>query len=341
MSFGKYITKRLLAMIPVVLIVLSLTFIFSRMGENDAAELILSARGLKWTLEQYQALYHQLGLDRPIIVQYFEYLGQLFTGQWGESLNYSPGEPVFSLIWKRLPITIDLTLFTVILSSYLGIKIGVISSRHRNKIQDTLARGFALVGTTVPIYILGIFFQAIFATQLNLVDPTGYQTSGWGRPPIVTGFYWIDSLIAGQLYRVPDYFAHLILPVSCLTIITLASIVRQTRSSMLEVLEQDYIRTARAKGCKEKDVIHKHALKNALMPTVTIIGFNIAGLLGGAVLTEYTFGLDGMGALYLFAVTQYDYYLLNAIVFIFTMILIFTTLITDLLYSYLDPRIRI
>lgn len=328
-------------MIPVVLIVLSLTFVLSRMGEQDAAELILSARGLKYTYEQYIALYRQLGLDRPIIIQYFEYIGELFTGNWGESLNYSPGEPVFQLIWKRLPITIDLTLFSVILSSYLGIKIGIISSKHRNKIQDTLARGFALIGTTVPIYILGIFLQNLFSNQLGLLDPTGFQTVGWGRPELVTGFYWIDSIIAGELYRVPDYFAHLILPVTCLTVITLAGIVRQTRSSMLEVLEQDYIRTARAKGCKEKDVIHKHALKNALMPTVTIIGFNIAGLLAGAVLTEYTFGLDGMGALYLHSVTFYDYYLLNAIVFIFTMILIFTTLITDLLYSYLDPRIRI
>jgi len=228
----------------------------------------------------------------------------------------------------------------MIIASYLGIKVGVTAATHRNKARDTIFRGISLIGVAIPVFFLGLLLQYIFAQNLHWLPAIGIKTGDFDYPPFVTGFYMIDSIIAGELYKVTDYLIHMILPVFCLSFITLASITRQTRSAMLEVLEQDYIRTARAKGVKEKDVIHKHALKNSLIPTVTVIGFNFAALLSGAVLTETTFNLDGVGTLYVNAIVQSDYWLLNAVVFIITLIFVFATLITDLLYAVLDPRIR-
>jgi peptide/nickel transport system permease protein len=328
-------------MVPVIFGVLTLTFIFSRMMPEDPVALLLAAHGHPGASDALiAAKRHELGLDLPIIIQYFNYLGELFTGNWGESVTYAPTKPVSELIWQRLPVTIDLTIFSMIIASYLGIKVGVTAATHRNKARDTIFRGISLIGVAIPVFFLGLLLQYIFAQNLHWLPATGIKTGDFDYPPFVTGFYMIDSIIAGELYKVTDYLIHMILPVFCLSFITLASITRQTRSAMLEVLEQDYIRTARAKGVKEKDVIHKHALKNSLIPTVTVIGFNFAALLSGAVLTETTFNLDGVGTLYVNAIVQSDYWLLNAVVFIITLIFVFATLITDLLYAVLDPRIR-
>ena len=328
-------------MIPVLFGVLTLTFIFSRMMPEDPVVLLLAARGNPAaSSDQIAHMRHLLGLDLPIIIQYFRYLGELFTGNWGESVTAYPTAPVFTLIWNRLPFTIDLTIFSMIIATYVGIKVGVTAATHRNKARDTIFRGISLIGVAIPVFFLGLLLQYALAIRLQWLPATGYKTGTYRDPPFLTGFYMIDAILAGELYKVSDYLLHMILPVFCLSFITLASITRQTRSAMLEVLEQDYIRTARAKGVKEKDVIHKHALKNSMIPTVTVIGFNFAGLLAGAVLTETTFNLEGIGTLYVEAVTLSDYWLLNAVVFVITIIFVFATLITDLLYAILDPRIR-
>jgi peptide/nickel transport system permease protein len=288
----------------------------------------------------YQKMKCDLGLCDPLIVQYFRYLGELFTGHWGVSVNKAKNQPVWDMIMLRLPRTIDLTIFSILIASYLGIKIGVISAKHRNKAADTIARGFSLVGVSFPVFFLGMLLQYSVAWKLGWFEPTGYKTPAYPPPPFITGFYLIDSLISGQWYLIGDYLWHLILPVGCLSFIYLASFTRQTRSSMLEVMEQDYVRTARAKGCKEKVVIHQHTLRNAMIPTVTIIGLSIAGLLGGAVLTETTFNLDGIGTLFIDAILLGEYWLLNALVFLITIIFIVANLITDIMYALLDPRIR-
>ncbi|MFW9969849.1 MAG: ABC transporter permease [Candidatus Odinarchaeota archaeon] len=341
MSMLKYIIRRLIAAIPVIFGVLTLTFIFSRLMPGDPIYALLQVLGISDPLPQVVAQYRRLyGLDLPIVAQYFRYLGDLFTGNWGLSISVAPQIPVWDLISRSLPRTIDLTIFSMIIASYLGIKIGVISATHRNKLRDTAFRGMALIGVAVPIFFLGMLLQYTVAYLLPIFPGTYYKDATFEDPPLVSGFYWIDSLISGQLYKIPDYFYHLILPVFCLSFVTLAGIVRQTRSSMLETLQQDYVRTARAKGCKEKTVIHKHALKNSLIPTVTVIGLNVAGLLAGAVLTETTFNLMGMGSLLVQAINLIDYWLINAVVFIVTIIFVMATLITDLLYGILDPRIR-
>ena len=175
---------------------------------------------------------------------------------------------------------------------------------------------------------------------LPIFPTTGFKSYTYHDPAYVTGFRMIDSLISGELYYISDYLYHLILPVFCLSFISLAGIVRQTRSSMLEVLEQDYIRTARAKGAKEKDVVNTHAKKNAMIPTVTVVGLSLAGLLSGAVLTETTFGLAGIGQLLVLAIRNSDYWVLNGLVFFFSIIFVVINLFTDLIYGVLDPRIR-
>ena len=201
-------------------------------------------------------------------------------------------------------------------------------------------RGAALIGVSIPVFWLGLILQLTLSYRLDLFPAIGYKNYTYPEPPFLTGFREIDALVSGEWYMVTDYLYHLALPVLCLSFITLASITRQTRSSMLEVLQQDYVRTARAKGCREKDVINKHAKKNALIPTVTVIGLNIGALMGGAVLTETTFNLHGMGELMIRAIVDRDYWVINAIVFMITIVFIVVNLFTDILYARLDPRIK-
>lgn len=337
MSMLSYIVKRLLTLIPVLFGVLTITFILSKLMPGNPVAALLP---INHTLEQYLAMERLLGLDQPIIVQYFKYLSDLFSGNWGASFAINRGVPVWDLIWERFPRTIELTLFSVLIASYVGIKTGIVAARHRNKWKDTLFRGVALLGVSIPVFWLGMMLQYLFAYQLGWVPSGGFKNMRYGDPAFVTGFRLIDSMISGELYMTTDYLWHLILPVFCLAFITLASITRQTRSSMLEVLQQDYIRTARAKGCKEKDVLHTHALKNALIPTVTIIGLNFGALLGGAILTETTFTMAGVGDLLVSAILEHDIYLINGLVFFSALLFVIINLMIDILYGIIDPRIR-
>ena len=328
--------RRLLQLVPVLFGVLILIFFLSRAMPGDPIEAHLPPL---YTPEQYAARRHQLGFDLPIWTQFFIYLGNLFTGNWGVSISINRGQEVWELIWERFPRTLDVAFLSIIIASFIGIKTGVIAATHRNKAKDTIFRGFALVGVSIPVFWLGLLLQFFIAYKLGWFPAIGFKNMKYGDPEMVTGFRIIDSILSGQWYLVGDYLIHLVLPVFCLAFIFLATFTRQTRSSMLEILQQDYIRTARAKGCKEKAVIKKHALRNALVPTITVIGLSIGGLLGGAMLTEITFNLHGMGELLLRAILDRDYYVLNAIVFVTTMIFIIVNLITDMMYGYLDPRI--
>ncbi|MEJ2250228.1 MAG: ABC transporter permease [Candidatus Lokiarchaeota archaeon] len=342
MSMIKYIIRRFLAAIPVLFGVLTLTFILSRLMPGDPVVAIL---GTRFTQAQHALWFHRLGLDRPLYTQYIIYLGQLFTGNWGTTMTIAKGLPVWNLIMERFPRTFDIAIFSVIIAAIVGLKTGVISATHRNKPRDTIIRGIALIGVAIPVFWLGLILQLIFGHFITiggqgLLPATGFKTGGYIDPPYITGERIIDSLLSGNIYLIFDYLKHLILPVFCLSFITIASITRQSRSSMLEVLQLDYVRTARAKGCKEKDVINKHARKNALIPSVTVIGLNFGGLLGGAVLTETTFNLNGIGMALVQAILHTDYWLLNGIVFLITIVFITVNLALDLIYGYLDPRIR-
>lgn len=347
MSLVKYIVKRILVMIPVLFGSLTIGFFLSRMMPGDPVLAYLAARQIPHpSVAQYNHMIAQLGLDQPVHIQFVRYLMDLFSGNWGLSVSIVQGEEVWTLIMQRLPRTIDITIMSMIIASIIGIKAGVISAKHRNKFRDTTIRFIALIGVSIPVYFFGMLLQFFISYQLSNVlgVPTlpgiGFKNMEYEDPAFVTGFRAIDAFISGEWYMITDYLTHLILPVTCLTFITVAGITRQTRSSMLEVLEQDYIRTARAKGCKEKDVINSHALKNSLIPTVTVIGLDFASLLGGAVLTESTFDLDGIGGLLIECVRSVDYWVLTALIFIITLMFVIVVLITDLIYAFLDPRIR-
>jgi ABC-type dipeptide/oligopeptide/nickel transport system permease component len=337
MSLIKFIIRRLLALIPVLFGVLTLTFILSRAMPGDPVLAYLPERFVQ---SQYDQMKEILGLNKSILDQYFIYLGKLFTGDWGYSISISRGLPVWTLIMISLPRTVDIAIMAVLIAAFVGIKTGVISATHRNKFRDTFFRGLSLIGVAIPVFFLGMLLQYFIGYVIPIFPTTGFKTYAYPDPPFVTGFRIIDSLISGKLYMIPDYLYHLALPVFCLAFISLAGIVRQTRSSMLEVLEQDYIRTARAKGCKEKDVINTHAKKNAMIPTVTVLGLSFAGLLSGAVLTETTFGLAGIGQLLVQAISNRDYWVLNGLVFFFALVFVIANLMTDILYGFLDPRIR-
>ena len=341
MSLTKYLVRRLIAIVPIIFGVMTLTFFLSRMMPGDPVLALLQAQGIPHPNDAViAAKRRELGLDLPIILQYFRYLVDLFTGNWGESYAVATGSQVIDLIARRLPRTIDLALFSMVIASFIGIKVGVISAVNRNKIKDTLFRGMALVGVAFPIFFLGMLMQYFLGYRLDLFPTVGIKSVQYPYPPTVTGFFLIDSILGGYFYLVGDYLTHLVMPVFCLSFVTLASIVRQSRSSMLEVLELDYVRTARAKGCKERDVINTHALKNSLIPTITVIGLNFASLLTGAVLTETTFGIYGIGLTLVDAIEKSDYWVLNGVVFVMALIFVGTTLITDIAYGILDPRIR-
>ena len=343
MSLLKYILKRLLAAIPVLFGVMTLTFVLSRFMPGDPVLAYLPEGKINWAV--YEQMKQQLGLNDPIYIQYFRYLGDILVGNWGISFSIARGMPVWDLILLKLPRTADIALFSIIIAAAVGIKTGIVSAANRNKAKDTIFRGITLVGVALPVFFLGMLLQYTLGYLIRIDDvalfpTTGFKTITFEDPPTVTGFRIIDAILSGQLYMVTDYLYHLILPVFCLAFISLASIVRQTRSSMLEVLQQDYIRTARAKGCKEKDVINTHAKKNAMIPTVTIIGLGFGSLLTGAVLTETTFGLAGMGELLILSIRNADYWVLNGLVFFFAIVFISINLFTDVIYGILDPRIR-
>jgi len=337
MSFIKYIIKRALTMIPVLFGAITVVYILSRFMPGDPVYAYL---GPHPSPEEVIDMRRLLGFDQPLIVQFFRYLGNLFTGDWGRSLTIRRGMDVWELIWQRFPRTMELTILSLIIASVIGIKSGVISARHRNKYKDTTIRGISLVGVSIPIFWMGMILQYLLTYQIDLLPAIGFKTAWYPDPEFITGFRLIDSLITGKIYLTIDYLMHLILPVVCLAFITVASITRQTRSSMLEVLQQDYIRTARAKGCAEKDVIGTHALKNALIPTATVIGLSFGYLLSGAVLTETTFNLSGMGQLMITAIRRYDFYVINAGVFLVALTFILINLAMDVVYGLLDPRIR-
>ena len=308
---------------------------------GDPVLAMLEAAGIaKPNRVAYNQMVKQLGLDQPLLVQYFKFIGDLLTGQWGVSVSIARNQPVWNLVMQRLPRTIDLSIFSIIIAAFVGIKAGVISAKHRNKPADNVVRSLALIGVAIPVFFLGMLMQYYLGHILNLFPSTGYKNFVYENPPIVTGFYMIDAVISGEIYKIWDYLYHLIMPVLCLSFVTLASITRQTRSSMLEVLEMDYVRTARAKGCRERDVIHTHALKNAMIPTATIIGLNLAALLDGAVITESTFGLVGVGLLLIDSIALSDYWVLNAVIFFITLLYVGTNLAIDMIYAMLDPRIR-
>jgi peptide/nickel transport system permease protein len=330
----KYILKRILMLIPVLIGVSIIVFLIMRVFSPDPAPIVL---GQHATQEAAEAWRQANGLNDPIIQQYLEFIKGAMTGDLGTS--YYTKTPVIKEIFTRFPATIELALFAIILASFFGILIGVISAVKKNSIVDNAGMLMALIGVSMPIFWLGILLIILFSGTLHWLPSNG-RIDPLLQPTRITGFYLIDSLLTGDMSTFVDALRHLILPASALAMYSMAIITRMTRSSMLDTLQQDYIRTARAKGISEGKVIYKHALRNGLIPIVTVIGLQLGSLLGGAVLTETVFSWPGIGAYTVACILKSDFPVVQGVVLLVAAIFVLMNLIVDVIYAFLDPRIK-
>ncbi|MBD7946176.1 MULTISPECIES: ABC transporter permease [Psychrobacillus] len=329
-----YIGKRLLQLIPVLLGMTFLVFMIIRAIPGDPAQVILGQLASKDAIE---SLRESLGLNNPWYVQYFDYLFGLLQGDLGESMRTV--KPVASEIWPYLAATFELAFFAILIAVIIGVNAGIISAWFQNSWFDYLAMVLALIGVSMPIFWLGLMEQWIFAVELHWLPTGGRQEA---RDPVsaVTNLYVIDTIINGRFDQLGVVLKHLLLPSIALATIPMAIIARMTRSSMLEVMRADYVRTARAKGQKMFWVVYKHSLKNAIIPVLTVIGLQMGLLLGGAILTETIFGWPGIGRYIYDAIQFRDYPVIQSGILVVAFIFVMINLFVDILYGLIDPRIK-
>jgi peptide/nickel transport system permease protein len=311
-----------------------LVFVGMHLIPGDVAQLLLGEKGTEADL---QRLRHQLGLDQPIYVQYLRFLVDAVRGDFGDSIRTR--QPVIWEIGQALPVTIELSLAALAFAVVVGLAIGVLTARRPHSALDTGTMVFVLIGVSMPIFWTGILLLLVFGGMLGWLPLGGILDSGLSVRRI-TGLPLLDALLARDWVAARSVAAHLVLPAVALGATAMATIARMARSSMLDVLGLDYVRTARAKGVGEGTVVRRHALWNALLPVVTLIGLQLGLLLSGAVLTETIFALPGLGRLTITSVLARDYPVVQAVVLIGAAIFVLTNLLVDLLYAWLDPRIR-
>ncbi|HEY1293004.1 MAG TPA: ABC transporter permease [Chloroflexota bacterium] len=324
---SRYVAQRLLHTLLVLLGVSLLTFALIHMTPGDPVLVML---GTDATPGELDRLRHLLGLDQPLYVQYVQYVGHLATGQMGDSIFQH--QPVSKLIGDRFPATVELTVAAMTVAVIVGMLAGVISAVMPYSIFDISAMLLALAGVAMPVFWLGMLAILLFSLQLGWLP-----SFGRGEPLIQGIQYWLRT---GDPSDVVDSLRHLVLPALTLAAFSTALISRLVRSSLLEVLGQDYVRTARAKGIAQMPVIGRHALPNALIPVVTVIGLQVGTLLGGAVLAETIFAWPGIGRLLIQAISQRDYPLVQGIVIVAALVVSLINLAVDLLYAAINPRVR-
>jgi ABC-type dipeptide/oligopeptide/nickel transport system permease component len=340
MRMRTFIIRRLLLLIPVLLGVSIFVFMLTRIAGNPAAAYI-TERMTPAQIEQVMERYH---FNEPLWVQYFYWLNGILHGDWGYSR--SANLPVTDAIKEFFPATFELTMVSIIIAVVVGIALGTISAVRRDTPTDHTTRIMALAGVCLPVFILAIILQYVFAFSLGWFPVVGrfdenlYNEVSWADYRI-TGFLLIDTLLHTDLTRFEDAVWHLILPAICLSFGSIAIILRIMRGSMLEVVNQDYIKTARSKGLPEKVVVKKHARRNALIPTVTVIGLAFGALLGGAVLTETIFSWPGMGRWAATATAANDSAAILGFTLITALIYVLVNLVVDIMYAFLDPRVRL
>jgi peptide/nickel transport system permease protein len=313
-----FIARRLIQTIFVLFLVTIIVFLLMRLLPGDPVLLFLSQDQLgNFSPEQIQEVRHQLGLDQSYFLQYVNWIGGILHGDWGESWAYH--FQVWDELSRRIPITAYLGGISFVLSALIGIPLGIIAAVRRGKWADVVATLIANLGITVPVFWLGILGIFFFGLYLNWLPTYGFTSP------------FEDFAFSTK---------QIIMPVFCLAIFTVASIARQTRSSLLEVIHQDYIRTAWSKGLSERSVIFKHALKNSLIPVITLMGISLRNIIGGAVLTETVFSIPGMGRLAVDAMVAKDYSTVQGVILITAVVVCLANLLVDIAYSWLDPRIR-
>ncbi|HAZ49800.1 MAG TPA: peptide ABC transporter permease [Cyanobacteria bacterium UBA11369] len=332
----KYIVKRLLSLIPVLLGITLLVFGLLHLIPGDPATVLLGERS---TPEQIEALRQRLGFNQPLPLQYLAFLDNIARLDFGTSIL--SGIPIIEEVSNRFPATFELSIAAMLIAIFLGITAGIVAAIGKNSFLDNLTMSGSLIGVSLPVYWLGLLLIYLFAVNLQWLPPSGRISvdAGFNFQPI-TGFYVLDSILKLDMVILQDVLFHLILPALTLGTIPLAIIARITRSAMLEVLSQDYIRTARAKGLPEYLVIFQHALKNAFLPIITTIGLQFGTLLGGAILTETIFSWPGIGSWIYEGILARDYPVVQGGVVFISVTFVIINLIVDVFYIFFDPRIQ-
>lgn len=356
---ARYVIRRLLISIPVVFAIIFLVFAVARILPGDPC---LATLGERATPAQCQQFRQRYGLNKPIPDQFVIYLQELAKGNLGTSI--ATRQSVTQVIVERLPTTIELSVLALTFAVVVGIPLGVVSAYRRNSVADVGSMVFANIGFSMPVFVLGYVLAFIFAVLLRgtpfALPPSGRLSTGvevmslvdvWNLRTLtgpvrslldfISGMYLVTALITFQWEGLIDAFRHLILPAVALGTIPLAIIARITRSSLLDVMGLDYIRTARAKGLRERLVLARHGLRNAVLPVVTIIGLQVGLLLGGAILTETVFNLAGVGKTVFDAIEARDYAVIQGFTLIIAVGFLGVNLIVDVLYAYLDPRVKL
>jgi len=309
-----YIARRLLAAIPVIIMVAVVVFAMLRLTPGDPAAILA---GDDATSEQLEQIRVSMGLDKPILTQFAVWVGQLAQGDLGQSLLSR--KPVLDLISERVGPTVALATSVLIVTILVAIPMGIIAARHRGKLLDRAVMTLSVFGFSVPVFVIGYLIIYLLALKLGWFPVQGYR-------PLANGFW--------------PFVQRLVLPTLALSGIYIALVARITRSSIIEVMNEDYIRTARAKGARESTILLRHALKNAAVPIVTIIGIGVAALITGVVVTESVFNLPGLGRLVVEAVLARDYPIIQGLILLFSLAYILINLVVDVLYTVFDPRIR-
>ncbi|WP_417278811.1 ABC transporter permease [Celeribacter sp.] len=336
MVLFRVLLKRIFWIIPVAFGVVTITFFTTRLFNGDPIELYAPTEASTEILEMLRA---DLGLDEPLSMQFARYMGDLLQGDLGTS--FSTGNPVMADLTSRLPATLELGILGLIVAVVCGVPLGVMAAVNRERWPDFLMRIIALIGMAIPQFWIGLILLMVFFVQLNwLPGPVGRLPLWVDPPPVVTGFLLIDTLLDGDLEKWVQALRALVLPTITLGLCTLAPIARVTRSAMVEALQSDYVRTARAMGHGERIVLFQYCLRNALMPIITLLGGVIGFIFGGAVLIEAIFGWPGVGQYALQAIQQSDFVALQGFVIYASLLYILTFLVVDCLYILIDPRVR-
>ncbi len=332
----RFIVRRLIQMSGVLVVLSLLLFVWLRSLPGGTVSAIL---GERQTPERRAALEAALGLDQPIYVQYLKFLERAVHGNFGASTKVLPGTDAFDVFLTRLPATIELSVFAILIAVSLGIPLGYVAARRRGSALDNGSVIFSLVGVAVPVFFLAFMLKYFFAVQWHLLPVSGRQDPAVDATRI-TNFFVLDGLLTREYDAAWDAFLHLILPAVALSTIPFAVIFRITRAAVLDVLDEDYVRTAEAKGLTTRTIRGRHVLRNAMLPVVTTIGLQVGGLLAGAVLTETVFSFQGVGDALAISFREKDYAVLQVLVMAAAAIYVLVNLLVDISYAIIDPRVR-
>jgi peptide/nickel transport system permease protein len=336
MKVWQYILKRLFLLIPVLIGVTMLTFTLSHIVPGDPVDVVL---GPYRTPEMVKELEEEWGLDKPIYVQYLRYLNGLLRGDLGTSLHTN--RPVAQELMNYFPATLELTTVSMLFCIIIGLPLGIIAATRKDKLADHASRVFSLIGTSMPIFWLGLLVLLVFYFKLGVI-PVGGRISQLVSPPRhITGLYILDSLLTGNWLTLKDSLIHILMPAFVVGFTILGVFARQMRSSMLDVLGEDYIRTAEAKGLSRYQVIYQHALRNGILPVITISGTMYGQMLSGAVLVETIFSWPGIGRYAVTSIMKLDFQPIMGFAILIAAVKVTVTLLVDILYVLFDPRIRL